>query len=597
MDISIVVITHDKLSWLGGVLRTLEAVDFPRDRFEVIVVDDGSTDGTASFLESYAPPYALKARSQPQAGRAAARNTGCRLAEGQWIVTLDDDCLMPADALTTLWQAAQEHPRSMFLMSIDHVAVEHVPGVLERIAAGERGLFSTLGDLAPDDGDYALEELFRQMLRTDLGRYAVPWTAAQGSSAAFPAAMFQEIGGYDEGFKKYGMEDFEFALRACRAGYGFVALPEIRYFHLDHGHAKQELFKESTDSVRYFYRKYGGAPEVGLFIRFLCGALSFRDFNNRIAEQKGLEPIDDLDMRFSPYGMVDYRDRQKDDEKRTLSREGDGESDGRYREDGEADDESTEAIRYSDGQEVKMRYLLSKLAGDLGDGGRHLGDLPRADQLNPRRVLVLAPHMDDEVIGCGGLIRRWVDAGVRVRVAFLTNGAPERLRHPDLPGLRRQRRQESLRALAILGVEDPIFLDFPDGELSRMETDPEPLRRLLLDEVPDLLLVPADTEYHPDHRATYRWAQRASGTLAKPPATLCYEVCGNCRPNHVHEIDPSIWEVKMAAMKVYRSQMLDMDYCRIMGFVAETRGRAAAFSSGVGHAEAYRLEASRGGAS
>ena len=606
MDISIVVITHNKLSWVKGVLRTLEATDYPRDGFEVIVVDDGSTDDTASFLESYAPSYGLKTRSQPQSGRAAARNTGCRLAEGQWIVTLDDDCLMPADALSTIWQTAQEHPKSMLLMSIDHVAVEHVPSVLERIAAGDEDVFPSLQGMAPDDGDYALEELFRRMLRTDMGRYAVPWTAAQGSSAAFPAAMFHDIGGYDEGFTKYGMEDFEFALRAFRADYRFVALPEVRYFHLDHGHAKRELFKESTDSVRYFYRKYGGAPEVSLFIRFLCGALSFRDLNNRIAETLGLEPIDDLDLRFSPYGMVDYRDRQKDDEKKTLGPEDEAASSQESPSaaqavaknggtDSSADGSSSKSaddsdFEYSSGQQVKMRYLLSKLARDLGDGGEGLGSLPRAETLQPRRVLVLAPHMDDEVIGCGGLIRRWTQDGAHVRVAFLTNGAPEKMRHPDLPGLRRARRQESLRALEILGTGEPIFLDLPDGELSRFEADPQPLRDLLQQEQPDLLLVPADTEYHPDHRATYRWASAALAHLDEPPTLLCYEVCGNCQPNRVHEIDDATWQVKLEAMQVYRTQMQDMDYCRIMGFVAETRGRAAAFDSGATRAEAYRLE-------
>lgn len=581
MKISIVVITHDKSPWLRGVLRTLEALDFPRDDFEVIVVDDGSSDDTAAFLDRYDPPYRLRPHHRPQGGRAAARNTGCAMAEGEWIVTLDDDCLMPADALGEIWRATREHPRSIFLMSIDHVAVEHVPAVLERIEAGERDLFAELEDLAPDDSEYALEELFRRMLRTDMARYAVPWSAAQGSSAAFPAAMFREIGGYDEGFVKYGMEDFEFALRAQHAGYGFVALPDVRYFHLDHGHAERALFKESTDSVRYFYRKYRGAPEVALFIKFLCGALSFRDFNNRIAEERGLEPIDDLDLRFSPYGMVGYRGRQKEDE--TRSRVDSHET-------GDETGDEGERIEYDAGQQVKVRYLLKKLARDLGDGGEGLGELPRAEGLEAERVLVLAPHMDDEVIGCGGLIRRFAQAGTRVAVAFLTDGAPERLRHPDLEGLRRDRRRESLRAIEILGADEPIYLDFPDGELSRFADDPRPLLRLLATERPDVLLVPADTEYHPDHRATFRWAMAAVAELEEPPRVLCYEVCGNCRPNRVLELDESTWAAKMEAMKVYRTQLRDMDYCRIMSFVAETRGRAAAFPSGAARAEAYRLE-------
>lgn len=592
MKLSIVIITHDKLPWLRGVLGTLEAVDFPPAEFEVIVVDDGSTDGTAAFLATYAPSYRLRVERRQQGGRAAARNTGCRLARGAWILTLDDDCLMPADALKRIWRASRRHPSSILLMPISHVAVEHVPAVLARIEAGERDLFDELDALAPDDRDYAFEELFRRMLRTDLGRIAVPWAAAQGSSTAFPAAVFRTVEGYDEGFEAYGMEDFEFALRAHRAGYGFVAVPAVRYAHLDHGHTRRALFKESTDSVRYFYRKHGGAPEVGLFIKFLCGALSFQDFNNRVAAAAGKPPIDDLDLRFSPYGMISYRDRQREDETAGTGGRREG-PDSEHRE-ALAPAQSVAPITYSAGQRVKGRYLLSKLARDLDDGHGGLGTLPRAEDLEVQRVLVLAPHMDDEVIGCGGLIHRWAAAGARVAVAFLTNGAPARRRHPDLEGLRRTRRQESRRALQILGAAASIYLDFPDGELDRFVDDPRPLLKLLATERPEVLLVPADTEYHPDHRAAFRWARRAVAALDQPPRILCYEVCGNCRPNRVLELDDSTWAAKMRAMEVYRTQLRDLDYRRIMRFVAETRGRAAAFPSGVIRAETFRLEAAEG---
>lgn len=85
----------------------------------------------------------------------------------------------------------------------------------------------------------------------------------------------------------------------------------------------------------------------------------------------------------------------------------------------------------------------------------------------PGRVLVMAPHADDETLGCGGLIALRCRAGLPVTVAFVTNSAGTSSDPGMRAALARTREEEARRALAVLGLgpADIHFLDAPDGQL------------------------------------------------------------------------------------------------------------------------------------
>ena len=90
--VSVVVPTYDRLPRLRRVLAGLAAQDLDRP-FEVVVVDDGSTDGTDAYLHSGAPPLPIVASTQENRGPGAARNRGVDLATGEIVVFLDDDVI------------------------------------------------------------------------------------------------------------------------------------------------------------------------------------------------------------------------------------------------------------------------------------------------------------------------------------------------------------------------------------------------------------------------------------------------------------------------------------------------------------------------
>ena len=81
---SVVIPTCNRLDILQRCLHCLERQTLPRDRFEVIVVDDASTDGTADFLAGYHPPFTLRTIVMPRrGGPGKARNAGIRAARGE----------------------------------------------------------------------------------------------------------------------------------------------------------------------------------------------------------------------------------------------------------------------------------------------------------------------------------------------------------------------------------------------------------------------------------------------------------------------------------------------------------------------------------
>jgi LmbE family N-acetylglucosaminyl deacetylase len=130
------------------------------------------------------------------------------------------------------------------------------------------------------------------------------------------------------------------------------------------------------------------------------------------------------------------------------------------------------------------RRLLVLVFAALVGGARSVAAVPPTAPLalGPEsRVMVFAPHPDDETVGVGGLLHRLARAHVPVRVAFMTNGdgyplaveAEFDLRHPtrdDYLALGRLRQQEAMRALGSLGLgkRDALFLGFPDGGLAEL---------------------------------------------------------------------------------------------------------------------------------
>ena len=187
-----------------------------------------------------------------------------------------------------------------------------------------------------------------------------------------------------------------------------------------------------------------------------------------------------------------------------------------------------------------------------------------------KQVLVLAPHMDDEIIGCGGTLAKHVADGARVVVVFLTDGRQGGARVQELEGEARTRAQidlvqtrkaEAQCALASLRIQNVKFLDSLDGSLASTPELVSQLSAILDDTCPDLIYLPHFLEAHPDHRAANRLLLKAAGGVRQPCDCLAYEVWTPLWPNCLVEITDTI-QIKRQALEHYQSQLADRDYVR-----------------------------------
>ncbi len=213
------------------------------------------------------------------------------------------------------------------------------------------------------------------------------------------------------------------------------------------------------------------------------------------------------------------------------------------------------------------------------------------------KVMVFAPHPDDEVIGCGGTIAAHVRAGDKVVIAYLTSGEAGSL--AILPNeLRTIREGEARQGAEIIGVKDLIFLRFPDGYL---DFSPERIRtlvKIIRDKKPDVIYLPHSQETPRDHRVSHdlvlEAVRRASGNWFQDCGTepcavkqvLAYEVWTPIvSPTYYNDITAWI-DLKTAALRCHTSQVSAVAYDEAVRGLNRYRG----ILSGMGdYCEAFHV--------
>lgn len=172
----------------------------PQHQYEVIVVVDGSDDGTREMIATLAAPYRLDVVWQPNRGRAGACNAGIRVARGALIVLLDDD-MEPAPGFLEAHERAHPAGTRVGVMGAVPIAVEpSSPPVVGYIGAKFN---HHLEMLAAPGHRFTLRDFYT-------GNFSID------------RALLLEIGAFDEDFTIYGNEDLELARRLTGAGVQLV---------------------------------------------------------------------------------------------------------------------------------------------------------------------------------------------------------------------------------------------------------------------------------------------------------------------------------------------------------------------------------------
>lgn len=203
----------------------------------------------------------------------------------------------------------------------------------------------------------------------------------------------------------------------------------------------------------------------------------------------------------------------------------------------------------------------------------------RAEQtIAASAVLVLAPHPDDEVFGCGGAIAMHAANSVPVHVLILSNG--------DQQGDSVLRQQESRAAALVLGSGEPEFWDLPDRAIVYRQEWVVQICQLIQTHGIDLIYCPSPYELHPDHRQTAMIATEVLLQIRNALRIAFYEVSAPLHPNLL--LDISQWlPQKKAAIACFASQLQVQGYGEQV--LALNRYRTYTLDATVHAAEAFWL--------
>jgi LmbE family N-acetylglucosaminyl deacetylase len=202
--------------------------------------------------------------------------------------------------------------------------------------------------------------------------------------------------------------------------------------------------------------------------------------------------------------------------------------------------------------------------------------------LSSKNAVVIAPHPDDECIGCGGSIVKHGNAGSRVQVVFLTNGDKGDFQSRFGENYIDNRKTAARKSMEILGVKDYELWGYEDRGLHLVEDEVmERLLHVVRSFSPSLLYAPSPYEVHPDHRTTSKIAMKLY-ELAKV-TLLFYEVSMALFPNILVDITDEM-ECKKRAIGSYTTELHYNNYISKMAglnkFRTTTLPDAVAFAEG-----------------
>lgn len=204
---SIIIPTYNRPERLANCLGAIAQLHYPRDRFEVVVVDDGSKQPLDSVVNPLKERINVKLFRQENSGPASARNRGAAEAQGEFLAFTDDDCQPYPDWLSQLAVAFANHPDAMM---------------------GGKTVNSLTDNLYSTASQTLIDYLYEY------------YNPARGKSAFFAsnniamaASGFQAIGGFDVSFPLAAAEDRDFCARWA-SQYPMFYVPEAQVKHYHH---------------------------------------------------------------------------------------------------------------------------------------------------------------------------------------------------------------------------------------------------------------------------------------------------------------------------------------------------------------------------
>jgi glycosyltransferase involved in cell wall biosynthesis len=260
-ELSVIIPTYNRREVLLLTLDALARQDIDPSRFEVLVVDDGSTDRTGDVLQAFRTraPYKLVCDRQDNSGANAARNRAVHLAKARVLVSIDDDCIPTPGMLAAHYRFHRAKP------GLEWAAV----GKLVTDPSIAHSVFT------------AMHAAQWEALN---GRDELPWTCLFTGNCSLKREYLVQHGLFDEGMRWH--EDIELAERLRHHGLRLAFLPDAVAYHHDNMQEQNflRMAKREGESLVAWYRKAPHLKEE-LTELGLSGPRPFRrELRHRVAD-------------------------------------------------------------------------------------------------------------------------------------------------------------------------------------------------------------------------------------------------------------------------------------------------------------------------
>jgi GT2 family glycosyltransferase len=262
-DVSVVVVTWNALPWLE---QCLESV---RGR-EVVVVDNGSTDGTVAFVRERFPE--VRVIEQENKGMGGGNNAGMRAVDGRYFFLLNSDAWVVDDALDQLIAFADEHPEA----AVVGPKLLNTDGTLQRSVRGEPTLWRLATEylfirkLAPRSK--RLNPLYRGDFQHDRAA-EVDWLFGPALLVRREAA--DAVGLFDEDFFMFS-EEVDWMTRFRRAGWSVMFFPGAEVVHVGGASHGGRMYVENLRGHLRWFAKHRGAKDAERVRKLLLWSLRLR---------------------------------------------------------------------------------------------------------------------------------------------------------------------------------------------------------------------------------------------------------------------------------------------------------------------------------
>ncbi|MEO6501900.1 MAG: glycosyltransferase [Jatrophihabitantaceae bacterium] len=280
---SVVIPTYNRAELLRRTLDSLVSQDLPASAFEVLVVDDGSSDRTAEVVESYRDRLDARYFFQPDEGWrvAQARNVGIAHASGEVCVFVDSGVLLHSGCLRAHLRSHQQAggPAAVsgYVYGFDNNGSDADP--MTQVFDFD-DVDATIERMRESGQWLDIREPFYARHGYDLDRLPAPWVLYWTCNVSAPTDRIRSVGGFDEHFRSWGGEDIDLGYRLHLDGVRFTLDRSASSIHYPHAKSSAVNFAQARANYRYMAQKYD-TPITRLASR-LGGALNAFTLNDAI---------------------------------------------------------------------------------------------------------------------------------------------------------------------------------------------------------------------------------------------------------------------------------------------------------------------------